>query len=95
MGIKVSVGGKYAGVKREPNPATAGVRREAGSGSGGIKREFVGSGVNSYTFSRVINGIKRTVTIRAHSVKEANSIAASRGYKTTDREIKRRRKRKK
>ena len=95
MGIKMSVGGKYAGYKREPNPATAGVRREAGSGSSGIKREFVGSGVNSYTFSRVINGIKRTVTIRAHSVAEANKLAATRGYKTTDREIKRRKKRKK
>lgn len=91
----MSVGGKYAGYKREPNPATAGTRREAGSDEGGIKREFKGSGVKSYTFTRVINGIKRTQTIRAHSVKEANKIAATQGFKTTDREVKRRKKRKK
>ncbi len=94
MAIKMSVGGKYAGVKREPNPNTAGVRRESGSGEGGVKREFKGSGVKSYTFTRAINGVEVTRTIRAHSVKEANKLAASQGFKTTDREIKRRKKRK-
>lgn len=86
--------GKRAGVKREPNSASAGTRRSIGSDAAGIKREFRGSGVRSYNYTRVINGIKRTVTIRAHSVKEANSIAASQGYKSSDRDIKRRRKRK-
>ena len=94
MAIKMSVGGKYAGVKREPNPNTAGVAREARSGKEGIQREFIGSGINSYTFTRVVNGIIFTATVRAHSVKEANRLAATRGYKTTDREIKRRKKRK-
>lgn len=86
--------GKRAGVKREPNSASAGVQRSMGSDAAGIKREFKGSGVRSYNYTRVINGIKRTVTIRAHSVKEANAIAASQGYKSSDRDIKRRRKRK-
>lgn len=86
--------GKRAGVKREPNLAPAGTQRSIGSDAAGIKREFKGSGVRSYNYTRVINGIKRTVTIRAHSVKEANAIAASQGYKSSDRDIKRRRKRK-
>ena len=90
----MSVGGKYAGTKREPNPNTAGVNRGVGRGKGGITREFIGSGVNSYQFTRVINGVTHTLTVRAHSVKEANTLAATRGYKTTDREIKRRRRRK-
>lgn len=90
----MSVGGKYAGTKREPKPNTAGVNREAGRGSGGITREFIGSGVKSYQFTRTINGVAHTLTVRAHSVKEANTLAATRGYKTTDREIKRRRRRK-
>lgn len=94
MAIKMSIGGKYAGMKREPNLATAGTRRESGSGESGVKREFIGSGVNSYRFTRVINGVMHTITVRAHSVKEANTLAATRGYKTTDRDIKRRKKRK-
>lgn len=86
--------GKRTGVKREPNPATAGVRRSAGSDVTGVKREFKGSGVRSYNYTRVINGVKKTITVRAHSVKEANAIASSQGYKSSDRDIKRRRKRK-
>ena len=86
--------GKRAGIRREPNLATAGTQRSAGSNVTGVKREFKGSGVRSYNYTRVINGIKRTVTIRAHSVKEANAIAASQGYKSSDRDIKRRKKRK-
>lgn len=95
MAIKVSVGGKYAGVRREPNPADAGNRTEGLGGGNTTKREFKGSGIKSYTFTRVINGIKRTQTIRAHSVREANRLAAAQGFKTTDREVKRRKKRKK
>jgi hypothetical protein len=91
MAIKMSVGGKYAGVKREPNPNTAGDVTKGSGGGQSVKREFIGSGVNSYTFTRVVNGITRTLVVRAHSVKEANTLAATRGYKTTDREIKRRR----
>ena len=95
MGIKMSVGGKYAGYKREPNPADAGNRTEGLGGGNAVVREFIGSGVRSYPFTRVINGIIHTLTVRAHSVEEANKLAATRGYKTTDREIKRRKKRKK
>lgn len=91
---KDSSSGKYLPVKREANPAGAGAKREPGSGSGGTKREFIGSGVKSYTFTRVVNGVETTRTIRAHSVKEANRLAASQGFKTTDRKIKRRKKRK-
>ena len=72
MAIKMSVGGKYAGFKREPKPNSAGNRTEGLGGGHSTKREFV----------------------RAHSVKEANQQAATRGYKTTDREVKRRKKRK-
>ena len=95
MAIKMSVGGKYAGVKREPRPNTAGNRTEGLGGGQSAQREFIGSGVNSYQFKRVdASGITHIITVRAHSVKEANQLAATRGYKTTDREIKRRRKRK-
>lgn len=90
----MSIGGKYAGVKREPNPNTAGDRTEGLGGGQTIQREFIGSGVKSYTFTRVINGITRTLVVRAHSVKEANTLASTRGFKTTDREVKRRKKRK-
>ena len=86
--------GKRAGVKREPNLASAGTQRSMGSSVTGIKREFKGSGVRSYNYTRVINGIRKTITIRAHSVREANTLAASQGYKSSDRDIKRRRKRK-
>lgn len=86
--------GKRAGVKREPNLASAGAQRPIGSNTYGDTRTFKGSGVRSYNYTRVINGIRKTVTIRAHSVKEANAIAASQGYKSSDRDIKRRRKRK-
>ena len=95
MAIKAYVGGKYASTRREPNPATAGNRTEGLNGGNAVKREFKGSGVRSYTFSRVVDGVARTITVRAHSVKEANKIASTQGYKTSDREIKRRRKRKK
>lgn len=86
--------GKRAGVKREPNLASAGTQSSIGSNTYGNTRTFKGSGVRSYNYTRVINGIRKTVTIRAHSVKEANVIAASQGYKSSDRDIKRRRKRK-
>lgn len=86
--------GKRAGVKREPNLASAGAQRSIGSNTYGDTRTFKGSGVRSYNYTRVINGIRKTVTIRAHSVREANAIAASQGYKSSDRDIKRRRKRK-
>lgn len=89
----MSVGGKYAGFKRESKPNTAGNKTEGLGGGQSTKREFEGSGIKSYTYTRVVNGVKRTLTIRAHSVKEANQIASSAGYKTTDREIKRRRSR--
>ena len=94
MAIKMSVGGKYAGFKREPKSNTAGNRTEGLGGGQSVKREFVGSGVKSYTFTRVVNGITRTLVVRAHSVREANTLASTRGFKTTDREIKRRKKRK-
>ena len=94
MAIKMSVGGKYAGFKREPKPNSAGNRTEGLGGGQSVKREFVGSGVKSYTFTRVVNGITRTLVVRAHSVKEANTLASTRGFKTTDREVKRRKKRK-
>lgn len=87
--------GKYSLFKREPSSNEAGVKREQGSNVAGVKREFKGSGIRSYTYTRVINGIKKTITIRAHSVREANAAAATKGYKTSDRDIKRRRKRKK
>lgn len=90
---KDSNSGKYLPVKREFHPAVAGNKTEGLGGGQSTKREFEGSGVKSYTYTRVVNGVKRTLTIRAHSVKEANQIASSAGYKTTDREIKRRRSR--
>lgn len=90
-------GGKHApvGTPREFKPNTAGSVTEGLGGGKPLVREFIGSGVRSYVYTRVINGITFTATVRAHSVDEANRIAATRGYKTTDREIKRRRKRKK
>jgi len=91
---KSNSGGKYQLVKREPNPNTAGNRTEGLGGGQSTKREFKGSDVKSYTFTRVVNGVEVTRTFRAHSVKDANRIAASAGFKTTDREIKRRKKRK-
>ncbi len=95
MAIKMSVGGKYAGFKREPRPNTAGNRTEGLGGGQSAQREFIGSGVKSFRYERVdANGITHIITVRAHSVKEANTLAATRGYKTTDREIKRRRRRK-
>ena len=95
MAIKMSVGGKYAGFKRESRPNTAGNRTEGLGGGQSAQREFIGSGVKSFRYERVdANGITHIITVRAHSVKEANTLAATRGYKTTDREIKRRRKRK-
>ena len=87
-------GGKR-GTLRELTPANAGNRTEGLGGGNTIKREFKGSGVKSYTFTRVINGIRQTKTIRAHSVAEANRLAATQGFRTTDREVKRRKKRKK
>lgn len=90
----MSVGGKYAGMKREPKPNSAGDRTEGLGGGKSTKREFKGSGIRSYTFTRIVNGVEITRTFRAHSVKDANRLAASAGFKTTDREIKRRRKRK-
>lgn len=95
MAIKMSVGGKYAGFKREPKSNIAGNRVEGLGGGKPIQREFVGSGVKSFRYERTdANGNTHIITVRAHSVKEANQLAATRGYKTTDREIKRRRKRK-
>lgn len=90
-------GGKHAPVStlREPNPNNAGNITKGLGGGKPLTREFKGSGVRSYTYTRVINGIEVTRTFRAHSVKEANKIAASEGFKTTDRAVKRRRKRKK
>lgn len=91
----MSVGGKYAGFKREPKSNTAGNRTEGLGGGQGIQREFVGSGIKSFRYERTdANGITHIITVRAHSVKEANTLAATREYKTTDREVKRRRKRK-
>lgn len=90
MGIKVNVGGKYKLTKREFTPAVAGNRTEGLGGGNATKREFKGSGVREYKYSRVINGVEITRTFMAHSVKEANRIASSAGFKTTDREIKRR-----
>ena len=96
MAIKISIGGKYAGVKREPKYDLVGTKRNAGVGKGGVKREFVGSGVNSYKFERVdANGIPHVLTVRAHSVREANQLAATKGFKTTDRKMKRRNKKRK
>lgn len=95
MAIKMSVGGKYAGFKREPRPNTAGNRTEGLGGGQNVQREFIGSGVKSFRYERTdANGVTHIITVRAHSVKEANTLAATRGYKTTDREIKRRRRRK-
>lgn len=90
MGIKMSIGGKYAGTKREFSPNTAGNKTTGLGGGTTVHLGFIGSGVNSYPFTRVIGGIRQTITVRAHSVKEANRIAATRGFKTTDREVKRR-----
>ena len=87
--------GKYPVTLREPGYAVAGNRTEGLGGGNTTKRGFKGSGIRSYTFTRVMNGIEITRTFRAHSVKEANRIASSQGFKTTDREIKRRKKRKK
>ena len=92
---KDSNSGKYLPVKQEFNPAVAGNRTEGLGGGKSTKREFKGSGIRSYTFTRIVNGVEVTRTFRAHSVKDANRLAASAGFKTTDREIKRRRKRKK
>jgi len=87
--------GKHLPVAREFHPAVAGNRTEGLGGGQSTKREFKGSGIHSYTFTRIINGIEVTRTFRTHSVKDANRLAASAGFKTTDREIKRRKKRKK
>lgn len=89
-------GGKHGPVStpREPIPNTAGIQHDLNTDTWGTERSFKGSGVRSYQYVRVIGGALRTVTIRAHNIDEADSIALRLGYKTSDREIKRRRKRK-
>lgn len=89
-------GGKHGPVStlRGFTPNDAGVPREAGAGGAPIKREFIGSGMKQYTYTRVINGIKRTETFSAHNVEEADRIAKSLGYKANDRKVKKRKKRK-
>lgn len=89
-------GGKHGAVAtpRFPGYNEAGIERDPKTDTWGTKRSFKGSGVRSYTYTRIINGIKRTNTIRAHNIDEADSIALRLGYKTSDRQIKRRNKKK-
>lgn len=90
-------GGKHESLAtpREPGYNTAGVPRDFKKNSAGTKREFIGSRVRHYTYARVINGVRYTVTISAHTVDEADRLARIRGFKTSDREIKRRKKKRK
>lgn len=89
-------GGKHGAVStpRFPGYNDAGIERDPKTDTWGTKRSFKGSGVRSYTYTRIINGVKRTNTIRAHNIDEADSIALRLGYKTSDRQIKKRKRKK-
>ena len=90
-------GGKHGAVStpRFPGYNDAGIKHDPKTDTWGTERSFKGSGVRSYTYTRIINGVKHTNTIRAHTSDEADSIALRLGYKTSDRQIKKRRTRKK
>lgn len=89
-------GGKHEAVPtpRFPGYNEAGIEHDLKTDTWGTTRSFKGSGVRSYTYTRIINGVKRTNTIRAHNIDEADSIALRLGYKTSDRQMKKRKKRK-
>lgn len=89
-------GGKHGALiqKREPIPNTAGIRYDPNFNAWGTERSFKGSGVRSYKYTRVIGGITKVVTVRAHNVREADSIALRLGYKSSDRLVKQRSKNK-
>lgn len=87
-------GGKRAGTLRDFIPNDAGIRTEGLGGGKPTKLGFEGSGLKPYTFTRVINGIPFTRTITAHNVVEANRLAAIEGFKTSDRQLTRKKKRK-
>ena len=89
-------GGKHpiSGTKHELHPNTAGDVTEGLGGGNTTVRGFKGPGTSKYTYKRVIGGITFTKTFTAHSVAEADRIAESQGFKTSDREIERRKKKK-
>lgn len=89
-------GGKHpiSGTKHELRPNTAGDVTEGLGGGNTTIRGFKGPGTSKYTYKRVIGGITFTKTFTAHSVAEADRIAESQGFKTSDREIERRKKKK-
>lgn len=89
-------GGKHGSLvtKREPEPNNAGIRYEPKYNAWGTKRSFEGSGVRSYKYTRIIGGVKKVVTVRAHNVREADSIALRLGYRSSDRIVKQRNKNK-
>ena len=89
-------GGKHGAVStpRFPGYNDAGIERDPKTDTWGTKRSFKGSGVRSYTYTRIINDVKHTNTIRAHNIDEADSIALRLGYKTSDRQIKKRKRKK-
>ena len=89
-------GGKHGAVPtpRFPGYNEAGIIHDLKTDTWGTTRSFKGSGVRSYTYTRIINGIKHTNTIRAHNIDEADSIALRLGYKTSDRQIKKRKRKK-
>ena len=89
-------GGKHGAVStpRFPGYNDAGIERDPKTDTWGTTRSFKGSGVRSYAYTRIINGVKHTNTIRAHNIDEADSIALRLGYKTSDRQIKKRKRKK-
>lgn len=91
---KGKLGGKRSGTKREFVPKNAGEVTEGLGGGSPIKAEFKGSGIKHYTFTRIINGIPFTKTFSAHNIEEANRLAAIQGFKTSDRQVVRKKKRK-
>ena len=91
---KGQLGGKRAGTKREFIPKNAGAPPTGLGGGKPTQLGFKGSNIKHYTFTRVINGIPFTKTISAHNVNEANRLAAIQGFKTSDRQLTRKKKRK-
>lgn len=83
-------GGKHGSLtmKREPISNTAGIRYDPVYNAWGTDRSFKGSGVRSYKYTRIIGGVKKVVTVRAHNVREADSIALRLGYRSSDRIVK-------
>lgn len=90
------IGGKRSSTKREPIPNDAGDLTKGTGGEGGAALGFKGPGTKPYSYVKTLpSGVKIIRTVWAHNVIEADRLAATIGYKPSDREIKRGDRRKK